>query len=144
LHRDAKTAYDWLAAKIGADNIIIQGSSLGSGVAAKLASENPAKMLVLESPYTAAVDVAARRFWFLPVQYMMHDTFLTRDWIGKVKMPVLVAHGLIDQVIPVDQGKAVFELAPQPKKLVLVEKASHNNLVELGLYDEIVAFAAAK
>jgi len=57
---DARTAWDWLRAQgHAARDIVIHGLSLGSGVAVQLATQVPARALVLEAPYTAIVDVAA-------------------------------------------------------------------------------------
>ncbi len=138
---DARTAYDWLAAKVESQSIVLHGAALGAAVATRLATEKPARELVLEAPYTAMVDVLARRFWFLPIPYMIEDKFLTRDLIGKVKVPVLVVYGELDEVVPKAAAEAVFALAPEPKSFKLIPKGSHNNLSELGLYEAILEFA---
>jgi uncharacterized protein len=140
---DAATAYDWLAAKTPADQIIIHGAALGSTVAAKLAAEKPARELVLEAPYPSALSVMASRFWFLPIRLLMKDPFRAEEALGKLKMPVLVVHGAGDEVVPLHRAEAVMALVPEPKKLVSIPKGSHNNLSELGLYKEIAAFADA-
>ena len=141
LHQDALASYAWLAERVKPDMIIVHGAALGASVATHLASQVSARALVLEAPYTAAVDVAASRFWFLPVKYFFKDQFLTREWIKSVKMPILVVHGDEDTIVPVDQGKAVFALAPEPKEIVIIKATGHNNLSEKGLYDVILAFA---
>ncbi len=140
---DAATAYDWLAARVPADQIIIHGAALGSTVAAKLAAEKPARELVLEAPYTSALAVMSSRFWFLPIPLMMKDPFRAEEAITKVKMPILIIHGEGDEVVPLYRAEAVLALAPEPKKFVTIAKGSHNNLSELGLYKEIAAFADA-
>ena len=61
LHEDARTAYRWLRARYPADRIVIHGFSLGTGVAVRLAAEQPARAVILEAPFTAAVDVAGSR-----------------------------------------------------------------------------------
>jgi uncharacterized protein len=141
LHRDAKAAYDWLKAKVPDDKIIIHGAALGSTVATRLASENPARLLVLEAAYPAAIDASVRRFFFLPVRWMFKDQFQGRDWIGKVKMPIFFIHGDADVVVPVSDARALFDLAPEPKRFELVPKALHGNLTEFGLYGKILAAA---
>lgn len=59
IHMDARAAFDWLAARHDRSEIVIHGHSLGTGVAVRLAAEVDAHALVLEAPFTAAVDVAA-------------------------------------------------------------------------------------
>jgi uncharacterized protein len=144
LHEDAETAYAWLAARYPPGRIVIHGHSLGTGVAVRLAATHPARALVLEAPFTSAEDVAAELFspW-LPVRGLMWDRFASRDWIGKVHMPVLIVHGTADRVIPYRLGHQLFDLANQPKSFVSIEGGGHDDLVEHGLYDRIWAFLAA-
>lgn len=141
LHLDARAGYDWLIAhNYQPRDIVIHGLSLGSGVAVKLASERPARALILEAPYSAAVDVAAERFPFLPVSLIMRDQFRSRDWIGQVRMPVLIAHGDADSVIPFEQGERLFALANEPKTFVRMSGSDHVTLTRDGLYDHVWRF----
>ncbi len=116
LYKDARAAFAWLSKKHPADHIVLHGLSLGTGVAAKLATEVEPKALVLEAPYTAIVDVAADRHPYFPVSLLLWDQFRTREFIGKIKTPVLIAHGTRDTVIPFSHSEALFKLAPGPKK----------------------------
>ena len=144
LHLDARAGYDWLIAQgYTSDDIVIHGLSLGTGVATKLASERPARALILEAPYSAAVDVAKEQFWFLPVSLIMSDQYRSRDWIGSVRMPVLVAHGDADEVIPFAHGERLFALANEPKTFVRVPGGTHTSLTRNGLYAHIWTFLDA-
>ena len=116
--------------------VVLHGLSLGSGVAAKLATEVAAKALILEAPYTAIVDIAGERFWWLPVRFLMRDQFLTRERIGKVRMPVLMAHGTRDSVIPYTHVERLFMLAPEPKILARMIGSDHATLVRDGIYEQ--------
>src|SRR5580704_24513 len=71
LHADAEAAYAWLAARYPAGDIVIMGHSLGTGVATPLAAEHPVRALILESPFTSAVDVGAERMPWLPIRLLM-------------------------------------------------------------------------
>jgi fermentation-respiration switch protein FrsA (DUF1100 family) len=143
LHIDARAGYDWLRAQGYREwDIVIHGLSLGSGVASKLATERPARALILEAPFTAAVDVASEAYPFLPARLIMADQFRSRDWIGDVHMPVLIAHGDADSVIPFQQGEALFALANEPKQFVRIAGGEHTTLTRDGLYDHIWPFLA--
>jgi fermentation-respiration switch protein FrsA (DUF1100 family) len=143
LHSDARAGYDWLIANgYEPRDIVIHGLSLGTGVAVRLASERPARALILESPFTAAVDVAQLRFPVLPVGLIMRDQFRSRDWIGDVRMPVLIGHGDADSVIPFEQGRHLFELANEPKRFVRMPGSDHVTLTRDGFYEHIWAFLA--
>lgn len=137
LKRDARAAYDWLLAKgHRSTDIVIHGLSLGSGVAVALAGDVPARALILEAPFTAVVDVAAERYPWLPVHRLMRDQFLSREIIGRVRMPILIAHGTRDSVVPYAQGERLFALANEPKVLARMEGSDHATLTRDGLYEK--------
>jgi uncharacterized protein len=123
---DAFTAYDFLRQRgVSPDEIAVVGESLGTGVAVQLAAQRPVAALVLGAPFTAAVDVAAEIYPWLPVRLLMKDQFISREYIVNVKVPLLVIHGDADGVIPVGQGRKLFALANEPKELVIIPGAGH-------------------
>jgi hypothetical protein len=140
LHADAEAAYAWLAARYPPAMIVIDGHSLGTGVAVRLAAGHPARALVLESPFTSATDVAASVLRWAPVRLLMKDRFESDRWIGKVHMPVLIAHGDRDGTIPFALGQRLFTLANPPKLFVRMPGGGHDDLPERGLYDQIWPF----
>lgn len=142
LHIDARAGYDWLIAHDYKPNdIVIHGFSLGSGVATRLASERPARALILEAPFTGVDDVAAAHFTPLS-RLLIRDGFRSRDWIGDVGMPVLIVHGDADTVIPFTQGERLYTLARDPKQFVRMPGSDHATLVRDGMYPHIAAFLA--
>lgn len=133
LYTDARTALGWLNAHGIADkNIALYGESLGTGIATKMATERNVAMVVLESPYTSTVDVAAMRFPIVPVSWFMKDRFDSLSRISQVHEPLLVMHGEDDQVIPQAFGKQLFEAANQPKEGFWPKLAGHNSIFDLG------------
>jgi fermentation-respiration switch protein FrsA (DUF1100 family) len=140
LFSDALTTFDRLAKRT--DNIVLHGESLGTGVATYVASQRKARALVLEAPYTAALDIAATTYPWVPVGWLMRDPFLTRDYILKVEEPVLIAHGTQDRVIPVEHGRRLFDLALDPKQLAIFDGAGHSDLWDHGLWRKELAFLA--
>jgi uncharacterized protein len=63
-------------------------------------SSRPVGRLVLEAPFTSAVDVGAQHYWFVPVRLLMKDQFRSDLRAAKVTAPVLVVHGESDMVVP--------------------------------------------
>jgi len=108
--------------------IILWGQSLGSGVAARMASEGRANALILQSPYTAVADVAARRFPIYPVHWFMRDRFNTFALVPKIKMPVLIIHGMEDDVVPFDMGETLSHQFGQEATFVAIPNRGHNDL----------------
>lgn len=144
IHKDARAAWAWLTRRHPADRIVIHGHSLGSGVAVRLAADVGADpgAVVLEAPFTAAVDVAADRMPLFPVHWLMLDQFRSRDWIGRVGSPVLIVHGGRDTVIPPVHALHLYALVRAPKELVLMPNGDHNTLVRDGLYEHVGRFLA--
>ncbi|MTI00612.1 alpha/beta hydrolase [Roseibium sp. RKSG952] len=135
--RDGIEIFDQLRAD-GA-NVIIHGESLGTGVAAAVAKARPdTRLLVLEAPYTAAVDIAAERHPWLPVSLLMRDPFVTRDRLPDVASPVLIVHGTQDRIIPYEHGEALYKIAPEPKRMLKIEGAGHGNLWPSGLWPAVL------
>ena len=128
---DAATSYRWLVAQgVAPRSIALLGESLGSGVAVQTAARHEVGAVALEAPYTSAVDVAARFYWWLPVRLLMKDQYRSMDFIGAVKAPVLVIHGDRDALIPVEFGKRLFAAANEPKELEILRGFDHDLLFE--------------
>jgi uncharacterized protein len=124
---DALRAYDWIVAQ-GVTSIILYGESLGTGVATQVATQRPSIGLILDAPYTSTWEVGALRYPFLPVRLAMWDRYETRRYIRDVRVPVLVIHGVLDPIIPVEMGREVARLAHEPKTLVEFPRGGHIDL----------------
>jgi len=126
---DADLAYAALTREgVAPASIILYGESLGTGVAARLATERRAAGLILDAPYTSIVEVAAGAYPYLPVRYVLKDRYETASYIGKVHMPLLILHGERDRVIPVAMGRELFRLANEPKRLATFPAAAHSDI----------------
>ena len=137
---DGIEAFDWLAER--SDSIVIHGESLGTGVAVEVAAARQPRALILEAPFTAALDIAAATYPWVPVGWLMRDPFLSREHITQVHAPVLIIHGTADAVIPVEEGERLFAVAKEPKELLVVEGATHSDLWERGLWPIVTEFLA--
>ncbi|BAY42890.1 hypothetical protein SAMD00079811_04680 [Scytonema sp. HK-05] len=136
VYQDAATAWDYLVyqRQIPPSQILIYGHSLGGAVAIDLALKHPdAAGLIVESSFTSIQKVVAYRnnFWMFPVDSILTQRF---DSIGKVpnlKIPVLFIHGTADVIVPAFMSQDLYAAAPEPKKLLLVPGAAHNNVAEV-------------
>jgi fermentation-respiration switch protein FrsA (DUF1100 family) len=138
LIEDARAAYAFAAQRY--PRIAVWGESLGSGVAVALASEKPVDRVILESPYSSTVDIAAAVYWFMPVRLLMRDTFRSDLRIAQVKAPVLILHGEVDGIIPIVYGERLFALVPGKKGMVRFPKGSHNDLDDFGAMEAALKF----
>ncbi|MGH6796121.1 MAG: alpha/beta hydrolase [Methylocella sp.] len=126
LMADGETAYREARAR-GYDggHIVLMGESLGSGVAIALAATHEAAALVLDSPFSSAVAVAAAHYPMFPVNWLMFDQFRSDLAIGDVHIPILFLHGDEDDVVPIRLARRLFELANEPKTFMLVSGGKH-------------------
>lgn len=130
---DSKLAYDHLLGQgLRAENIVIYGESLGTGVAVQLAADRRAAAMVLEAPYVSLIDIAQRQYRFIPVKFFLLDTFASVDHIARINAPLLVMHGTEDRVIPLDSGQALFDAASQPKQMAVLRGAGHSDVYAFG------------
>jgi uncharacterized protein len=137
---DAEAVYAFAAARYPAERIVLWGESLGTGVAVALASSRKIARLMLDSPFTSAVDVGAQVYWFLPVRFLMKDPFRSDLRIAKVSAPLLIMHGTRDTVVPFALGERLFALAKEPKRFVRFEGGGHSDLDRFGALDAVRAF----
>jgi fermentation-respiration switch protein FrsA (DUF1100 family) len=114
--------------------VVIWGRSLGSGPATYVASERDAEALLLETPFDSASAVAKDRYWFLPVDWIMQDTYRVDEWILDVEEPVFVGHGTADTTIGYAHGVRAYELAPNKAEFWTVEGAGHSDLWRAGIW----------
>lgn len=125
---DARTAYDWLAARTAPGRIVLVGESLGTGVAVQLAARLPAGSVgavVLDAPYASTLEVAKGRFPYLPVGLLMKDKFLSIDHIAAIHAPLFIQHGTADQVVPYASGQELFAAAVEPKTFLPLPGRGH-------------------
>ena len=126
LKLDGEAAYAAaIASGVAPERIVPLGESLGSGVAVALAARHKVGALVLDSPYSSIVDVAAATYWFAPVRALLRDPFRNDLLIASVKAPTLIVHGTKDAVVPIRFGEKLFGLANPPKQFWRVEGGSH-------------------
>jgi uncharacterized protein len=138
---DAVSAYDTLRGLgVAPHDIVAYGESLGTAVATRLSLQRHVEGLVLEAPFTSIVDVGKLMWKYFPLDLIMADQYRTIERIGAVTAPVFIVHGGRDAVIPLDQARHVFHMAAEPKTMVVVPQAGHNDLFERGAWEKVRCF----
>ena len=119
---------------MGWDNskIIYYGHSLGAAVALNLALEEPPAGVILESAFTSYAGMLKYKAPFL---YMLGgwkaSEFSNISKISKLKRPIVIFHGTSDLIVPSLMSQRLYDSAQQPKKLYLVDGATHVNAMYL-------------
>ena len=127
-YRDVDAACDFIINELGVapERIIAVGHSLGGAVAIDLASRRTVGALMVENTFVTAFRVVTR------VPIFPFDSFRSIDKINMVRCPVLIVHGTDDGNIPLWHGEKLYDAANEPKRLVTVEGAGHNDLYRFG------------
>jgi alpha-beta hydrolase superfamily lysophospholipase len=132
VYQDAQTAWNYLVKQkqIPANQIFIYGHSLGGAVAIDLAVKHPeAAGLIVQNSFTSMQKMAELNPYFriLPVSLILRHRFDSITKVKSLRMPVLFVHGTADAMIPKTMSKTLYAAAPEPKQLLLVPGAKHNN-----------------
>jgi len=127
----AHGAWQWLSESAGvpAAKVVIFGKSLGGGVSTEIARGKTFKGLVLESTFTSIPSVMRQLLPFIPAGTLLKgELYESLNKLADIHAPLLVVHGTRDELIPVGEGKRLYEAANEPKQLYLVEGAGHNDV----------------
>ena len=130
LYLDGEAAVAFVVNEKGAapEKVVLYGQSLGTAVATEVATRRKIGALVLESGFSSASSVAASAIPWLPsaLHSLARNRFDSAAKLKRVNVPVLVSHGDPDPVIPLDEGRALYAAANEPKKLLVFRGAGHN------------------
>jgi len=128
-YEDARAAWEWLRERHPKAPRLIYGHSLGGAIAVHLAAEVTDEAgVIVEGAFTSVPDVySTMRFGWLPLRPLITQRFNAGERIAEIGSPVLVVHGARDQMIQPALGRALFELAKEPKRFILAETGNHHN-----------------
>ena len=134
--RDARAALTFVSEtlRVSSERVAYFGHSLGSAIATELATENAPSALLLQSPFTSARAMARRialpgltLFW--PLVSRVH--YDTAQRVSTLPVPVSVAHGLRDLIVPARMGREIYAAAALKGELLLVPNAGHNDVADV-------------
>lgn len=132
LIKDAQLAYDYLKKHFEEDNIIISGTSIGTGIAAILAAENNPKKLILNSPYSSLSELIMEKVKIIPkplIKYKLE----TDKYLNKIDCPIYLIHGDEDEIIPLSHSLKLKKLYGKID-LTILKGYGHNNITASELY----------
>jgi uncharacterized protein len=139
---DGRAARKWLANRAGVpeQGIILMGESLGGAVAVMLASEVPARALVLENTFSSVPDVAAFHYPGLPIKTFIRTRLDAAAAIKNYHGPLLQFHGDCDTIVPISLGRKLFAAANEPKRLVVIPGCDHNDARSRQFFESLDKF----
>lgn len=126
---DALSMYQYLLDKgYKPENISLYGRSLGGAVALELASKVKVRSVVVQSSFSSLRDIMKYSHPFVPAILVNNKIFNSNKRIKEINAPVLICHGTKDDVVPVEHGCKLYNVANEPKKLIILPGAGHRHL----------------
>ncbi len=133
LDDEALQVYKLARTKYRPGQIIIYGKSLGTGIAAELASVRDCKKLILETPYYSLTSLVRLLCWMYPVDMLLHYKIPTHNYLTKVTAPISIFHGTSDGVIPYFNASRLKKVLKPSDEFITIEGGSHNDLYSFPL-----------
>ncbi|MCB1884190.1 MAG: hypothetical protein KDG89_09370 [Geminicoccaceae bacterium] len=130
LFEDAVLVYDRMTAGLKPARVFLMGFSLGSGVAAYLASRRPVAGQVLVTPFDSIEAVAANRYFFVPVRHLLKHPFRSIEHLRQVDTPTAIVAASHDSVVPRARTDALVAALKRPVLVESVPESTHG-----GIYD---------
>jgi hypothetical protein len=116
-------------------DITVIGRSLGTGVAVWLASQQHVKRLVLITPYDSFADPAAAQYPWLPVRWLLLDTYESWRYASQVAAPTLILVAANDEIIPRRSSELLrARFRPGLVEYVVMPDVGHNDIQDAPNY----------
>nr|WP_315431485.1 alpha/beta fold hydrolase [uncultured Albidiferax sp.] len=140
LHADAQALFDKVYTEH--PDIAVVGRSLGTGMAIRLASQRPASRLVLVTPYDSVQEIAAQKFSYFPVRWLLTDKFESWRYAPNIRIPTLLVGAEFDEVIPrASTERLNASFAKGVASLVIIPGVGHNTISNTAQYLETIKAA---
>lgn len=133
LFEDNQIVYDWLKQRYEEENIVVIGFSIGTGMAAKLASDNNPRTLILKAPYYQLTDVIHEFSPVVPgslVRYKLE----TYKYLQACKMPVYIFHGTEDWTINCENSEKLQKHLKDTDRYIPLHGLGHNAIPHNAVY----------
>ncbi|MDA0733111.1 MAG: alpha/beta hydrolase [Chloroflexi bacterium] len=143
-YRDARAALEYLNSRpdFAQERLVYFGRSLGAAVSVELAIEHPPMGMILVSPFASLSDMA--KIAYPQIQFaswLAGKRYDSLARINQVVVPSIIIHGEQDEIVPVSQGRKLYQAANHPKQFLGLPAAGHNdtNTAGGGLYWDTLA-----
>jgi alpha-beta hydrolase superfamily lysophospholipase len=124
---DMQMAYDSLKSRYDESKIIVLGYSIGTGVAARLASTNQPAMLILQAPFYSLTDLSKHLYPIIPA-FVVKYKFRTYKYIQDCTMPIILFHGDRDEIIYSGSASKLKPLMKRTDRVIILKDVGHNGM----------------
>lgn len=137
---DALAIGDWIASAHPGHPIVVFGQSLGTGEAIHVAARRKVAGVILISPFLSMLSLVQEKLPWIPVRLLLSSPFRSDLDIGRVKAPILIFHGDLDTLVPIEQGRALAALSRTSVTFEAIPGAGHAE----GLFRDVMIDRIAK
>ena len=140
---DAPLAFDAAVKRVKPGKSIAVGFSIGTGVAATLATSRKLDGLILVTPFDSLKAVAQSAFPWLPIAPFFQHEIDAASAIAKVKAPVAIVAAQHDEIIATARTDGI---RPKVRNLVFdrtIEGAGHNDIYQRRAFQQAMHEALA-
>lgn len=132
LLEDSRAALAWFTSRAGisVNGVIYYGRSFGTAVATQLAADVRPVALILESPFSSVQGlVSDSSDMDLPAGFVSAGSWDTEGRVSALQgVPLLLLHGKEDDFVRPEFSEHLYDVAHEPKQLILVDGANHDNV----------------
>lgn len=136
---DALALYDEVRRRHPDGDIGVVGRSLGSGVAAWVASQRPVARLALVTPFDGLSEVGQAHYPWLPVGLLASERYPSAEYLRGYRGRLLILRAGRDEVVPPRNTDRLLAALPAPPQIVEFPHAGHNELSDDPRYGEALA-----
>lgn len=141
IHEDIQVVYNEVKKRYSEDKIIVLGYSLGSTLAAKVASRNNPGKLILQAPFyncpyslnhyiKSGKSPALSLLRIFPISPLLKYKFRTDEFIQDCKMPIVIFHGANDNIIHYGSSLKLQEHFKPNDRLIKLMGQGHTGITK--------------
>jgi len=130
---DAERIFEFVETFYPSNEIIIEGFSIGTGIAIQTAANHAIKRLLLLAPYQSLKSLMHDKYPILP-GFLLKYPLQSDVYLSAVRAPITIFHGSADALIPSSNSQELAKQFKANDKMIIVKDLDHNNLPNCNEY----------
>ena len=135
--RDANMVYNFLKTKYEEEEIIVTGTSIGTGPASWLAEQNTPHLLILNAPFYTLESLIQEKVFLIPKSWIRFK-LKNNEALSNATCPVYIFHGHQDRLIPIKHSQKLSTETPSIQ-LFELGNCGHNDFFSSEQYKALIS-----